>query len=162
MDITPADVLAAVDVLQQVVEESDDCEFERAVELRNACRELIAHTRATISMLESEMLRQVEAAPRTFGDVTFIAVNDNVQRFDHDAIEAGVIVKAVDLAVDRETGEIDPKEAARQAAYLMKSTYVSPSTVAKKSALERHLGLDVDSVVSKESRGRKLLEVEAE
>lgn len=157
--IEEADILAAIDVIRQATQEADDSDFERAVALRNAIRSLVSESRTAIGMLEAEMLRQVEESPRQFGGVNFMAVRDYRESFRHDEIEGGVVGAAISAATDRATGEIDPKEAARQAAYMMRRLYVSPSTTAKKTELDR-LGLERKEVVEREYRGRRLHEVD--
>ena len=159
MGITPADVLAAVDVLVQAQNESDDMEFELAIALRDAAEELKRRTSETIGLLEMEMLRQIEAAPKTVGGVTYLAVNDNKDTFDHDQIEARAVAVARLAAYDKETGEIDVGEAARQAAHLMRKVYVSPSTKAKVGGLGE-LDLDADDVRTRQTKGRKIHEVD--
>ena len=134
-------------------------QFERAVILRNAVRQLIAEGRETLSLLETELLRQVEGAPRQVDGVNFMAVKDYKESFRHDAIEGGVVGAAISAATDRSTGEIDAHEAARQAAHLMRRLYVSPSVTAKKTVLD-DLGIDRKEVIESEYRGRKLFEVD--
>jgi hypothetical protein len=160
MSITPADVLAAIDVLVQAQNESDDMPFETAIALREAVEELKRRSNETIGLLTMEMLRQVEAAAKTVDGVTYIAVNDSKDTWDHDQIEARVVATARLAALDKTTGEIDPAEAARQAAWLMRKIYVSPSTTAKVGALGE-LELDADDVRTRKTKGRKLHEVDS-
>jgi hypothetical protein len=155
MSITPADVQAAIDVLRQAGDESDDMDFELATELRLAISDLIGHARTTVSLLETEMLRQVEEQPRQVGGLNYMAVNKYRDRDDHDAVEARVVAVARLQAVDQETGEIDPAEAARWAAHWMRKIYVAPSHEAKKGVLDE-LELDVKQVRAREKVGRRL------
>lgn len=159
MSITAADILAAIDVLEQAQEESDDIKFELAVDLRKACQTLGRQAKKTADLLEMEMLRQVEAGAKQVGDINYMAINDNKFVFDHDLIESEVVAAARDLAIDRETGEIDPHEAARQAAYMMRQIYVSPSTTGKIGAINE-VGMDLGKVREREKKGRKLLEID--
>lgn len=159
MSITPADILAATDVLTQAQDESDDMPFETAIALREAVTELKRRASETVGLLEMEMLRQVESAPKTVGGVTYIAVNDSKDTWDHDAIEARVVAAARLAAVDHETGEVDPAEAARRAAWFMRKVYVSPSTTAKTGALGE-LDLDATDVRTRTKKGRRLHEVD--
>jgi len=161
MSITPADILAAIDVLTQAQNESDDISFELGVELRAACKELARQSKVTSDLLEMELLRQVEDGPKQVGSVNYLAVNDNKMTFDHDRIESDVVTEARRRAVDEETGDIDPGEAARQAAYMMRQVYVSASSTAKIGALG-DVGVDIPSVRTREKKGRKLLEVDTE
>ena len=159
MSITPADILAATDVLTQAQNESDDMPFVVAVALREAVTELKRRATETVGLLEMEMLRQVEAGSKTVGGVTYIAVNDNKDAWDHDAIEARVVEAAKGIATDHETGVMDPAEAARRAAWLMRKIYVSPSTTAKTGALGE-LDLDATDVRTRTKKGRRLHEVD--
>ena len=159
MSITPADILAATDVLTQAQNESDDMPFETAIALREAVEELKRRAGETIGLLTMEMLRQVEAAPKTVGGVTYIAVNDSKDTWDHDQIEARVVAAARLAAVDPGSGEIDAAAAARWAAHFMRRAYVSPSSTAKVGALSE-LDLDASDVRTRTTKGRRLHEVD--
>ena len=161
MSITAADILAALDVLFQAQEESDDMSFDLAIELRAASRELARQAKKTADLLEMEMLRQVEDGPKMVGTVNYFAVNDNKTTWDHDRIESDVVARAKEAALDRQTGEFVADEAARQAADMMRQIYVSPSTTAKMGALS-DLGVDIPTVRQRERKGRKLHEVDTQ
>jgi hypothetical protein len=161
MEITAADILAAIDVLRQAQDESDDIDFEVAVDLLAACRQLGREAKVTADLLQMEMLRQVEDAPKRVGTVNYMAVNDNTTTFDHDQIEAAVVAIAKEHLVDHETGEIDPVEVARQAAHWMRRVYVSPSSSAKIGVLGE-LDVDVDTVRQRTKKGRKLYEIDTQ
>ena len=156
MTISPADIRAAIDVLRQAQNESDDIDFDLAAELRLACQELGRTNRETISLLETEMLRQCEAGSKEHDGIVYIAVNNRKDIYDHDMIEARVVEMARERAVD-ENGVVNAAEAARQAAHLMRGAYVAPSTTARKGALE---AMGVSDAVSKQTKGRKLHEVD--
>lgn len=153
--ITQADILAASEVLHQLMEESDDMDFERAADIRLALGALILDAREALSLIEMEMVRQVEAAPRQVGRLNYMAVNKYKERDDHDAIEAHVVAAARLAAVDRDTGEIDAAAAARWAAHYMRKLYVSPSVQAKKGALDE-LEMDPREVRERQAVGRRL------
>lgn len=155
MPITMADIQAAIDVLDQLCEESDDIEFELAADLRIAVDQLKKGATTAITMLEMEMVRQVEGAPRQVGGLNYMAVNRYKERDDHDAIEARVVAAARLAAVDRETGDIDPAEAARWAAHWMRKLYVAPSDQAKKGVMDE-LELDPQEIRGREVVGRRL------
>lgn len=161
MEITAADILAAVDVLRQVTSEVDDMGFDLAVELRDACQDVIEQARGAIAALETEMLSQVESAPKQVGRVTYIAVDDRSTRFDHDDIAKQVIAVAKERATDQETGEVVTARAVAEAVDLMRMVYVAPSTKAKQTALT-YMGLDPDDVIERTKKGRKLHEVDAQ
>lgn len=161
MSITAADILAAIDVLEQAQEESDDIDFELAVNLRKACQILGKQSKKTADLLEMEMLRQVEAGSKEFGGIQYVAANDNKTTWDHDSIESWVVGAARTKAINTETGEIEADEAARQAAHWMRRVYVSASTTAKIGALGE-LGLDGEAVREREKKGRKLLEIDTQ
>ena len=143
-----------MDVLRQAVTEVDDMDFELAVELRDAVRELILEAKTAEAAYDSEMLEQVEAAPRKVGSKVFMAVDRRVERVQHDDIAAAAIRKAVEFA------DGDATVAARTAVHLVMTTYVSPSTKAKKGAIERSLDLDPKKVIHSKKEGRRLHEVD--
>lgn len=161
MSITAADILAAIDVLEQAQEESDDIDFRLAVDLRKACQTLGRQAKRTADLLEMEMLRQVEGGAKDIDGIQYMAINDNKTTWDHDSIESWVVAVAREKSINKETGEIDVDEAARQGAHWMRRIYVSPSTTAKIGALGE-MGLDGDTVRERETKGRKLYEVDTQ
>jgi hypothetical protein len=155
MTITQADILAACEVLSQLQEESDDIDFELAADLRLALQSLALDARETLGLIEMEMARQVEGAPRRAGAYNYMAVNKYRDRYDHDAIEARVVAAARLKALNRETGEIDPADAARWAAHLMRKMYVATADKPRKGAMDE-LELDVTEIREREAIGRRL------
>lgn len=153
MSVNAADLGAAIDLVGEAIEDSDSYDFEEAVAMRDALILLRARAAVAMDLIESEMARQLEGGERQWNGMTYKAVNKYRTRADHDAIEGHVLTVAKDVALDRQTGEIDLDEAVRQAAHLMRQVYVSPSTPAKSGAL-KSLGLDPWSVVSRERTGR--------
>jgi hypothetical protein len=159
--VTPADIAAAIDVLREAAEQSENMDFDDAVALVDAIKEMRSAAGVTISMLEMALLAQVEIAPRQVGGRAFIAVDDGPLRYEHDRIESQVIDWATLQATDRETGLTNAREAARQATWMMRQVYVSPSTTAKVAAL-KEMEIPMDEVRTKEKKGRKLHVVETE
>lgn len=158
-NLSAADVQAMVDVVDTIAELSDSTEFELAAELRIELIELGKRVRSTVGLIETQMMNQLEDAPRRFGDRTYEVVDDGVQRADHDAIFDKAIVVSMRRAVNTETGEINTEKALQEMALIVQSLYVSPSTLAKVGGIEA-IGLDKRKVRRWEKKGRKLSVVE--
>ena len=159
--ISEADIRAALDVLAELV--SSDLEavpFEDLVALRSAASDLKSEAAEAIAAVETAMMGLVDGQPRQVGGSTFLVVDDVAERADHSRIEAAIIQQALQLSVDRDTGEFDARAAARAAAHLAMEVYVSPAKKPKKQALERLLDMDPKDVTSYDRKGKKLREID--
>lgn len=142
----------------EVTEQSDQVSFEQAVELMDAVKAVERSCREAMSLLESELMRQLEGGARQVGTRVFARVDKYKDRVDHPTIERAVVQHAVSAATDRETGEIDPRTAAVEAVRGMHDLYLAPATKVKTSKLKNY---DVAfGVIQKVADGTKMEVVE--
>jgi len=149
--MSPADVLAAVDVLADIDERSDALTVEEGLALRQAVEQVAAACRRTIGMIDTQLVSILES-PRTFNGVLYEVSNEGKWRPDHGAIDAAVIRAAAATP----EGELrSGRDAAETAVRVMRSLFVSPSTMPKTGGLE-DLGLDKPDVAHFEKSGKKI------
>lgn len=157
---TPADIQAAGQVVVDVQEESDHLGFEEAVIMREALLALKKQVTDAISLVESEMLRQCERAPKVVDfdgrTLTFINGPDKSVKTDHHRVLTALYQHALQLASDAEDGHVDWVALGHILEGLVIDTYLSPSTSAKAGGLSA-LGLGRRDVETATTTRRKLV-----
>jgi hypothetical protein len=137
-EITPGDLVAAMDVLDRLAEESDELPLDDAIVAMENLSTLGSALKRCQSMIETQVWRLLEQ-PAVVGGRRYKRANRYAKRFDHYAIAHMV---ADHVRVDRETGELrDSREAVARALNLFIQIYCSDSTEAKQGALRHHLGV---------------------
>jgi hypothetical protein len=149
--VTAADILAAVDILDDVGESSDSLTVEDAVVLLQAVEEVMAAARRVVGLLNTQLVATLES-PRQFGNRVYEVVNDGKWRPDHSAVKAHVKQQSV-VNVHGELRH--PAEAVERCMALLYALYVSPSQMPKTGGLEE-LGLDKPDVAEFDRAGRKV------
>lgn len=147
-DETLAELATMVDYVNTIAEQSDVLEFEMAAELDDALGRVIAAARTAQSLINTQMLVRLEkSGSRVFGDTKFKRVRTYKERTNHDAVIDAIVEQA---------GYVDGvMRAAKFVAEKMRDTYVTPSTTAKKGAVDK-LSLARDAVFSKDYTGWKV------
>lgn len=146
------DILAALDVLGEVDEESDSLGITEAVDLLQAVEELLKAVRTTKGLLEAQLCNILES-PRTIDGRLYEVKSDGKWRPDHSKVQAEVKKRSV---VNTETGEIlTAPEAVERAMAFMKKLYVSPQGMPKVGGLDQ-LELDKSDVARYEKFGKRL------
>jgi hypothetical protein len=149
--VTAADILAAVDILDDVGESSDSLTVEDAVVLLQAVEEVMAAARRAVGLLNTQLVATLES-PRQFGNKVYEIVNDGKWRPEHGAVKAAVKIASV---VDA-NGELrHPTDAVERCMSLLYALYVSPSQMPKVGGLDA-LGLDKADVAEFDRAGRKV------
>lgn len=149
--MTPADLLAMADVLDDVGEETDSMTVEQAVEMREAIAELIRRARGVMGLCDAQLVSILES-PRQFGGSIYSVVPDGKWRPLHENVRSAVIRAA---AADEDGAIRGGRLAAEEATKIMYDLFVAASTMPKTGALER-LGLVKDDVGLFERAGKKL------
>lgn len=144
------DLRATVDYLADLIERADTFDFDAATDLRDEALSVQARAKDLVSLLETGMLRQLEAGSRERGGRVWARVRKYVDRTDHALVAGAVRQAALNAYRDPDTGEVTSAEAAvAEAVRLMGSLYVSPSSDVKRRPLAG-IGLDARGVVQRE------------
>lgn len=149
-------------ITAEVAERSDDVTFEEAVALDRALTAVIRNAGDARGLLATRMLDQLRDGARQVGGRVFARVRRYKERTEHGVVETSVIDHAVYAATDRDTGEIDPRSAARMAVAAMHDLYLAPSTKVKTTKLEQYGVAPGTKVIRQIEDGWKLHVVETE
>lgn len=142
---TPGDILAATDLLSELIEESDTLAVDDAIQMIEVVSLLSSEARRTIDLLTAHLHKVMEKGGRELAGRRYTTSPRTKQTYDHDTIAAKVIHRA--LKPD-ENGELPPaRDAVNFAVTLMRDLYVSDSTKAKVGVLKGDvLELDVEDL----------------
>ena len=145
--MTPQDVLASIDVLNDVDEDTDSMSIEDAVAMREAVITLMSAARMTLALIDTQLVTTLES-PREINGMRYeVKKSDGKWRPDHMPVDAAVFRHSV---ADPETGELmDARMAAQAAIDMMADLYRSASTMPKTGALDK-LGLKKWDVAEQE------------
>ena len=150
------DLAATVDYIGGITEAADQVDFETATDLRDALELVRKAAAEAASLLEGQMLKQLEDGSREYGKRVWVRTRRYVDRHDHDVLVARVEEAAIAAAVDKTTGEINARTAVQQATTRLRKLFLSPADKAKTTVAEKDLGLERDDYVSREYQGYKL------
>jgi len=145
--MTPQDVLASVDVLNDVDENTDSMGIEDAVAMREAVVSLMSAARMTLALIDTQLVNTLES-PREINGMRYeVRKSDGKWRPDHSKVNSVVKTRAY---IDPDTGEVlGSSTAAERAIAMMEDLYVSASTMPKVGALDK-LGLKKWDVADQE------------
>lgn len=151
--MTPEDIRAAGDVLDDVAELSDSMTVEQAVAYREAANELWTKVKQTIGLLDTQLVTVLES-PRAFNGMLYeVMQSDGKWRPDHMLVDQEVQRQSL---INMETGEFrDPTEAVQAAMETMSDLYRSAQTMPKVGGLKK-LGLNKWDVADQEPGKPKL------
>jgi hypothetical protein len=152
--IDPNEIDAMCDVLHALEQECENVDFGEATEVRRALGRLITAGQNALSMLESDMVRQVEKHARTVNGVTYVRTPVKSATGDHSLILSAAYKRALQDAT-REDGTVDWEALGEYVADIVTSLYLSPSSNIKRGGLE-FLGLDKSRVTTERIKGYKL------
>jgi hypothetical protein len=140
----------------EITEWADSTDLDDAIVLVDELNRLASACREAVALLEGQMLgRLEETGARQVGGRVFARVKDYVERFDHEVVMREAIRQGVEAAVDKDTGYVNANEAAEAAVRTMFATYLSDSSKAKVTVLDK-LGLDRKTYRTKEFKRWKL------
>jgi hypothetical protein len=148
-------------VRDYVTERTDSSSFEELVAMEHAVTGVKKACEEALSLIRTEQLKQLEAGSREVGSQLFARVPDGKVRFSHGDIAKRVRDIAKSEAVDRETGEILPDRLGEMVAKMIMDLYVSPSTKAKTTVLDK-LDIPYKEVSKFERTGHKIKIVDLE
>lgn len=136
MTVSMGDILAAIDVVSELVDQCDSMDVEEALAMREAVGQLQSEVRRADSMLTTAAKAQLEGTHRLIGDQLYALKPTGKWRFRHDELEDAIRVRAIGL--DRGTGEQrSTEDAVVEAIRLMHEAFVAPATKPKTELLEK-------------------------
>ena len=151
-DLHP-DILAMLDVVDDMAEDTDSLDVEAAILLRESVVELRRRANVLLGLIDTQLISTLES-PREFNGQRYRIGKDGKWEPFHDKVVAAIKERSV---VDRETGEIrTPGHAAEEAIRLMAACYVAPSTFPKTGALEA-MGLEKSDVGRFDGKRQKVV-----
>lgn len=147
--ISKGDVLAAIDVLVQLTEESDQLEADEAIVMMELLADLKSKAAIAYGSVQTAVVNKLESGSREIEGRLYYRKAAGVYRTYHADVHAAVVGQSV---VDRDGVIRDAKEAAQRAVHLMEMLYVSASTNPKIAGLDA-LGLSKKKVMRWEKTG---------
>lgn len=125
-------------VADNVTDKADSSSFEELVALQDAVRAVAGACKKALDVIDVEMIQQLEAGGRQVGSAMYARIPKRKVRFDHDNISKRVLDIAQDGAVEKETGVLDYDAMTHNVAKMLLELYVSPSTTAKTTVLDKY------------------------
>lgn len=159
MTVTKADVLAMIDVVNQLTNEIDDLGTEDAIALHEEMTKLHKAAKLAADLLETRSVNLLDGQPAKVGDRFYAPSSEGTGKWrpEHGKIRALIVDRAIDAALNKETGEINARTAVRTALDLVYSGFISESKMPNQRLLA---ALDVDNkAVATYERGRKKLKI---
>lgn len=151
-----ADVSTFADyIVDQVTNSADARTLDELAAQREVVQHLLGAVRTALAVIDQEMAKQLEGGARQIGDKVYARRKDYKERFLHSTIISFLRSAAVLKHTNKETGEIDYEMVAQDVANGLRELYLSDSTRAKVTALDR-LGIPRDEVINREFVGYKL------
>jgi hypothetical protein len=146
-EVEHPDVAAMLDVIDDMVEQTDSLGVEDGIKMREAIVELRRRANVLLGLIDTQLISILES-PREVNGVRYeVRKSDGKWRPDHSKV---VPVVRTNAMVDLETGEIhEGASAVERAISIMEDLYVSPSTMPKVGALEK-IGLKKWDVADQE------------
>lgn len=156
MSVTLADVMAALDVVSQMLNECDSMTVDEALAMHDLIGQLGSEVKRAESMLETQAKQLLEGGGRQIDDRMYGVQRTGKWRFRHDDLAEAIRVQA--LSVDKTSGEQrSAREAVDVAIALMREAYVSNSTEPKKGLLAKLGFTDTPQIADWERTGTKLV-----
>lgn len=137
MTISMGDILAAIDVVSELVNQCDEMGVDEALAMREAIGQLQSEVKRADSMLATTAKAQLEVGKaRQIGDQVYALKPTGKWRFRHDALADDIKVRAIGL--DKATGEQrSTEDAVSEAIALMHEAYVAPADKPKAEFLKK-------------------------
>ena len=143
---TVPDVLASMDVLNDVANASDSMTPAEAVEFRIACEKVKRAAQTAIDLCNTQLVLILDGQPAIIRDGRkfYIGAKSEKTRTDHDLVAKHVVGVALDVAREMDVDDPDPEPSelivigAKAAIQIMRDLYLAPSDNAKKQQLDRY------------------------
>jgi len=146
------DILAMVDVLKDIADQSDSLTVDEGVSVVEALSLLKQAVNQLSSLVDTQMVSILEQ-PRTHNGKVYFRATKGKWRPDHQQIKRVICERA---SVDVGTGELHDRDTAvRNAVDLAYEAFVSPSTMPKAGLLTK-LGVAKESVADFERTGYEI------
>jgi hypothetical protein len=141
-ELTPDTVMATIDLLADVDDDSDSMTAEQCIEFRVAIEKVKVACNRTLSYLDHQAVKLLDGQPAIIRDGRkfYIGPKTERERFDHQLIQARII-RHVLAFEEGDTGDsrslLGREDAVRLAVHLMGEMYLSEATRAKKGQIDR-------------------------
>jgi hypothetical protein len=150
------DILAAIDVVSELLNQCDEMDVDEALAMREALTTLQSETRRAESMLTTTAKAQLEGSARQLGTNLYAVKPTGKWRFRHDELESAIRVRAIGL--DKATGEQrSTEEAVAEAIRLMHEAFVAPATKPKAELLKELGYVDYKMIAKWERTGTEIV-----
>lgn len=156
MTVSMGDILAAIDVVSELVNQCDSMGVDEALSMREAIGQLQSEVQRADSMLTTAAKSRLEGSVRQIGDRVYALKPDGKWRFRHDELAEAIRARAIGL--DKTTGEKrSTEDAVDEAIRLMQEAYVTPA-VEPKAGLRAKLGFTEKRQLAKwQKTGTKII-----
>lgn len=145
-----ADLQATIDYLADLIERVDTMGFEDLVAVQDEGRRVASKASELVGMIDGELIRQLEAGARETPDGRlFKRAKRYVTRHDHEPLIALAARQGVEAWTHPDSGEVDAPKAAESACRALAKMFLSPSSTAKVTVVEK-LGVDRSTFESRE------------
>lgn len=134
-------ILASTDLMTEIVRDAEAHTPGEAVYLHHTLRKVIEAAKEAQAALELHLCTVLEEPIDHAGWQFRKGTTKKRERFDHDEIGKRVIDIAAKSSLDEETGEVvipDERQCAANAVHMMSEIYLSDSTTAKVTQLDRY------------------------
>jgi hypothetical protein len=156
MTVSLGDILAAIDVVSELVNQCDEMGVDDALAMREAIGQLQSEVKRADSMLTTTAKTQLEGSERRIGDQLYATKPTGKWRFRHDDLEDAIRVRAIGL--DKATGEQrSTEDAVSEAIALMHEAFVAPATKPKTELLNKLGYLDFKAIAKWERTGSEIV-----
>ncbi len=153
--VTTGDIAAFEDVLDLIIEQSDDFDLEHAAELKALLAGTTAKIAVVQSMLDTQLRKLMDGASRVITSGRAVEIERQTKkRPDWDKIRAKVIARS--LVDDEGERWALPEDAVRETIEIMRALYVAPKTEPKTGGLKM-LHCTLDDVSVEEHVGDKVV-----
>lgn len=153
------DLGATVSYVAGITENVDAMTFEQMVAIQDEARRVRAKADELIEMIDGELIRQLEGGAREYGGRLFKRSKRYVTRHDHEPLIALAARQGVEAWTHPDSGEIDAPKAAESACRALAKMFLSPSSTAKVTVVDR-LGVDRDVYESREFKDWRVQVIE--
>lgn len=153
--VTVGDIAAFEDVLNLIIEQSDEFDIDHAAELKALLTGTTAKIAEVQSMLDTQIRKLMDGATRVITSGRAVEIEPEVKRRpDWSKIRSRVISRALRDEDGERYAIIE--DAVESAVDLMYGLYVSPSTKPKATGVKA-IGCSMDDVTTEEKTGDKVV-----
>lgn len=158
--ISVPDFEAACDILDDTIGEAEGLALEHALDLHRAIEVMKSKCSDALWAIEQGLLDKIEDGTVVRNGFQYETKPNGKWAWDHELVAAVIADEAVRRRTDEETGELpDARDAAMEAAQMMREAYTTPSVQARKGALAE-FGIEPKGLRDfKNAKGRKVVKI---